>query len=289
VPARPPISDLPFDPASKPTLGFEMFKLSSLYARADRNVLTHRLEAPQRPEFHTIYVGTQGKGELIVDFTPTPIGAGSITVVARGRVQQFHARPKPNLDAWLLLCTPEFLEMPAQVLWPLDDVPSVTLDADEHRSVLEVVEQLAREQDRSIDRVQPQLLAALVHTILLRVERRLAWQQPMSSLRRFFTILERDYARTREVAHYARLAGISTRRLGEIVRAELGKSTKQIVDERVILEQKRLLAHTAISVKELADRTGFEEPTNLVKFFRHHVGLTPLEFRRRFLPSGRRS
>ena len=53
----------------------------------------------------------------------------------------------------------------------------------------------------------------------------------------------------------------------------------QLIDDRVVLEQKRLLAHTDISVKELAERTGFEEPTNLVKFFRQRTGTTPQAFR----------
>ena len=84
---------------------------------------------------------------------------------------------------------------------------------------------------------------------------------------------------------------MSPRRLGELVAEHVGRSTKQVIDERVVLEMKRLLAHTNLSVKELADRVGFAEPTNLVKFFRHHTSQTPLEFRAasRFLPSRRRS
>jgi AraC-like DNA-binding protein len=112
-------------------------------------------------------------------------------------------------------------------------------------------------------------------------------------LQRFLTILESDHATTRSVEHYARRAGVSPRRLAELSHAHTGKSTKQVIDERVILEQKRLLVHTDLSVKQLAARTGFAEPTNLVKFFRHHVGATPLAFRERhrrgILPSRRRS
>jgi AraC-like DNA-binding protein len=84
------------------------------------------------------------------------------------------------------------------------------------------------------------------------------------------------------------MAGISVRQLSDLLVARTGKSTKRIIDDRVVLEHKRLLAHTDISVKELAERSGFDEPTNLVKFFRHHTGTTPQAFRRN-LPSGRRS
>jgi AraC family transcriptional activator of pobA len=277
---------LPFDPSSKPTLGFDMFKLSSLYERAHRRVLSHPLETPQRPEFHTIYVGLQGRGEMIVDFEPTPIGRDYITVVARGRVQQFHRIPKSGLDAWMLLFTPEFIELPSaadplampSILWPLDEVPALN-EASIHGAILQTVELLEHERGRPLDRFQPFVLSSLLRSILLRLERAVAWHSPMTHLRRFFTILERDFAKTREVNHYAREAGISPRRLGELSRVELGRSPKQLIDERVVLEHKRLLAHTNSSVKELAALTGFDEPTNLVKFFRLHTGQTPLEFR----------
>ena len=42
---------------------------------------------------------------------------------------------------------------------------------------------------------------------------------------------------------------------------------------------KRLLANTDLSVKELTERFHFDEPTNLVKFFRRHAGVTPIAFR----------
>ena len=137
-------------------------------------------------------------------------------------------------------------------------------------------------------------LDGLLRVLLLHAERLHAGSTPplSAALERFFTILERDHARTRSVEHYAKAAGISKRRLGELLAARTGKSTKQIIDERVILEAKRLLAHTEISVKELAAQLAFDEPTNLVKFFRHHTRETPLGFRaqqRTFLPSGRAS
>jgi AraC-like DNA-binding protein len=298
------IRSLPFRHGDRPALGFEIFRLSQLYDRAEQRLLDHRLETPQRPEFHTIYVGLRGKGRLIVDFAPTPLGAGTLTFVARGRVQQFV--PDRAVDAWMLLFAPEFvlaggdspdpLALPA-TLAPAWDSPAIAMPPAEARELVAIAEALAAEHAQPFDDVQPWLLAALLRTLVLRAERLVARLRPAAPvplpLQRFFTILERDHATSRSVAHYARAAGISARRLAELVSRHAGKSTKQVIDERVILEQKRLLVHTELSVKELAARTGFAEPTNLVKFFRHHVGATPVEFRDRhrrgFLPSRRRS
>jgi len=295
------IRSLAFRHNVKPALGFEIFRLSQLFERAAQLPRAHGLETPQRPEFHTIYVGLRGKGELIVDFTPVPLGAHHLTFVARGRVQQFV--PDRSVDAWMLLFAPEFLlaggdspdplALPATLApsWP---TPAIAVAPGEARELVAIAEQLELEHTRPLDDVQPWLLAALLRVLVLRAERLVGGSPALAApLQRFLTILERDHATTRSVAHYAKRAGISARRLAELVHDHAGKSTKQVVDERVILEQKRLLVHTDISVKELAARTGFAEPTNLVKFFRHHAGATPLEFRDRhrrgILPSGRRS
>ncbi|HET7502423.1 MAG TPA: helix-turn-helix domain-containing protein [Kofleriaceae bacterium] len=287
--ARAPIRSLPFRHNLKPALGFEIFRLSQLFDRADQRRLDHALETPQRPEFHTIYVGLRGRGQLIVDFTPVPLGAHHLTFVARGRVQQFV--PDRSVDAWMLLFAPEFLlaggdspdplALPA-TLAPAWASPTIAIAPAEARELIALADQLDAEHARPFDELQPHLLAALLRVLVLRAERLIDRARPVPApIQRFLTILERDHAATRSVAHYARQAGISARRLAELLHEHAGKSTKQAIDDRVILEQKRLLAHTDLSVKELAARTGFAEPTNLVKFFRHHVGATPLEFRNR--------
>ncbi|MNL40944.1 DNA-binding transcriptional regulator AraC [compost metagenome] len=55
-----------------------------------------------------------------------------------------------------------------------------------------------------------------------------------------------------------------------------------MIDQRVMLEAKRLLVHTHESIKEIGFALGFEEPTNFVKYFRKHSGLTPVAFRDKF-------
>jgi AraC-like DNA-binding protein len=280
------IRTLPFKHNEKPALGLEIFRLSSLFERGDRGALPQALEKPVRLEFHTVYIGISGRGRIEIDFAPVPIGKDTLTFVARGRTQSF---PDRGIDAWMLLFTPEFLAvtpgspdplvLPA-ILSPLWTEPALVLGRADQREMTALVEQIADEHARPLDRIQVWLLAALLRALLLRCERLAgAPSAPHAALATFLTILERDHATTRSVAYYARASGVSVRRLAELVVAETGRSTKQIIDERVVLEHKRLLAYTNLSVKQLAAETGFDEPTNLVKFFRRHTGQTPLEFR----------
>ena len=62
----------------------------------------------------------------------------------------------------------------------------------------------------------------------------------------------------------------------------LDKTPKQIIDERIVLESKRLLVHSSMAIKEVAYELGYDEPTNFVKYFRKHTALTPSEFREQF-------
>jgi len=280
------IRRLPFHHGIAPELGVELIALSSLYERGRRGVLGHALEAPQRPEFHMIYVGTRGRGRMIVDFAEVPIGAGLVTVVAAHRVQAFV--PKPGVDAWMVLFRPEVIGDACSILWPLGPAPALELGRREHAELVAIVDAIAVEQHRAGDRFQPEILASLVRAMVLSIERHVASGKTEDALQRFFTILERDHATTRSVAHYAKSAGLSPRRLGELMHARFGRSPKQIVDERVVLEAKRLLAHSELSVKQLAARLGFAESSNFGKFFRANAGMTPLDFRRNS-PSRRRS
>ncbi len=287
------IRQLAFEHRAKPTIGIEVFRLQQLFERVERGELSLELELPLRPTFHIIFVGIRGAGEMIVDFRPVPIGGRRLDFIAAGRVRQFVF--DRAVDAWMVLIEPSVVVgLGANVLSPAWQEPSLELAKAEHGELLAIVDQLVAEQARPLDAYQPELLASLCRTLLLRCER-LYGEAPTphaAQLAQFFTILDRDYASSRSVEHYARAVGVSPRRLGELLVAHTGKSTKQLIADRVLLELKRALAFTEVTVKQLAVDTGFDEPTNLVKFFRLHEKVTPLEFRARqrtFLPSARRS
>jgi AraC-like DNA-binding protein len=73
--------------------------------------------------------------------------------------------------------------------------------------------------------------------------------------------------------------GCSVRTLTRACLAVTGRTAKQVVDDRVALEARRLLACTSLSVAEVGRRLGFPEPTNFGRFFHREAGLSPGAFR----------
>ena len=94
--------------------------------------------------------------------------------------------------------------------------------------------------------------------------------------------IERDFRRCHLVSPIAGQLGCSSKTLNRATRAVVDVSAKQMLAERIVLEAKRLLAHTNESSASIATQLGFDEPTNFVKFFRREAGTTPGSFRATF-------
>jgi AraC-like DNA-binding protein len=92
--------------------------------------------------------------------------------------------------------------------------------------------------------------------------------------------IDRRFSEWHQVTHYADRLGYSPRTLNRLARAHTGRSAKQLIDERVVLEAKRLLSHGDAPVAEIAEQLGFDDPSNFSAYFRTRAGVTPGAFRK---------
>jgi AraC family transcriptional activator of pobA len=95
----------------------------------------------------------------------------------------------------------------------------------------------------------------------------------------FTTLLEKSFRNTHKVNYYTNNLNLTYSSLARYTTSYCSKTPKEIIVERIILEIKRLLSGTTLSVKEIAFQLGFDEPTNLIKYFRKYTGSTPAAFR----------
>ena len=234
--------------------------------------------APLRLDYHLMALVTAGQGEVEIDFRTYECRPGTLLWVEPGQALRFGGRP--GLDA-------------AMVTWR-DDVltdevsPSTSTQltgADEDAMISEFA-QLAEDCDRlDPGPIAAALLRHQLAVLLLRVALLTGGQgdtPPSAEARtfaRFRAALEDGHAESRRVEDYAARLGCSVRTLTRASLAITGRTAKQVVDDRVALEARRLLACTAQSVAEVGRRLGFPEPTNFGRFFHREVGESPGAFR----------
>ena len=85
-----------------------------------------------------------------------------------------------------------------------------------------------------------------------------------------------------DVSSYAAMLDCSTRTLARACERATGRSAKRIVDERVALQAKRMLAHGEESAAAISACLGFAERTQFGKFVKRVVGVSPAVFRARY-------
>lgn len=91
--------------------------------------------------------------------------------------------------------------------------------------------------------------------------------------------LERDFATVKSPAAYADSLNISTPYLNESVKATTGHSVSHHIQQRIVLEAKRLLYHSGNSVKEIAAELGYNDYSYFTRLFVRVTGMTPVTFR----------
>ena len=103
--------------------------------------------------------------------------------------------------------------------------------------------------------------------------------EPDAIYLRFRAAVEKDFAHTRRVEDYGKALGYSPRTLSRATLAAAGLGAKEFIVRRVVLEAKRLLAHSDQTAAHIADRLGFASATHFSKYFHHRTGRTPIAFR----------
>ena len=96
----------------------------------------------------------------------------------------------------------------------------------------------------------------------------------------FQELLEAYYLRERSPSFYADQLKLSPSALSKNIKKQIGKTPTQLIQERVILESKKLLHLTHKSIKEIAVDLHFDDEYYFSRYFKKNVGLSPLHYRR---------
>lgn len=145
------------------------------------------------------------------------------------------------------------------------------------------------EARRPPDARTPALQRHLLSAVLLWVERwydEARMEEPADASgaelhRRFARVLERDFARHHDAAHYADALAVPPAALSRALSEATGRTTKELVLDRVLLEAARLLRYTERTVGEVAFATGYDDPLYFSRAFKRRFGEAPLHYRER--------
>ena len=243
---------------------------------------------PHRHDYHELLWTRAGEGSHAIDGESVPVVPGTVTVIGRGQVHVFERAT--GLYGAVVRFSDELLTSGPAWLVGARGALTVAVPASSAPALESTIAVLKAETERPPDALSVDLQRHFLSGLLLwierwydaaRVQRREADDADVQLYRRFAAALERDYARHHDAAHYADALAVPAAALSRTLSSVTGRTTKQLITERVMLEAARLLRFSELSVGEIAFRTGFDDQLYFSRAFKRHRGDSPLAYRAR--------
>ncbi|MGC4017181.1 MAG: helix-turn-helix domain-containing protein [Luteolibacter sp.] len=251
---------------------------------------------PQRgyPHLHGFYQVTllTGQGRPMHDFRETAFSGPILFFVSPGQVHT--ASPDPQEEGWVVSFSREFFtaqggdagllaELPFYYASSLP--PWLPLLPEEETVARGIFQDLQREYDAA----QPgaaEILQALLRILFVRASRWYGRAHPIGRgtrasrlVREFHLLVEQHFHEWQTLDSYAQQLGVTVNHLNDVVREETGSAAGEQIRQRRLLDAKRLLLHSDLSISEIGYRLGFDDPSYFSRFFRRYEGGTPAGFR----------
>lgn len=170
------------------------------------------------------------------------------------------------------------------------EIPFINLDENQSEEVQKIIREIQTEMETE-DSSTEEMLRILLKLIILKSTRIWKQQHQVSEntqhadvqfLRRFSKLVEEHYKKLHTVSDYAELLFVTPKNLSKKIGLISKTTPNDIIKDRIILESKRLLAHTKMTVKEIAYSLNYDDDAYFIRFFTKHTGLSPVSFRKQF-------
>lgn len=243
-----------------------------------------------RHDFHFFILQEEGRSQIEIDFKKYQLKKASIAYI---HPSQVHLMTKiENAGLYLVAVSNENLD--PRYLHLLEEmVPAspLSLKTADFFILAQAVQLSINIFERKDDKLYSTLLKDSCNTLVgLIVSQYLKQSEPATGLSRFEIVtrefrqaLEQHFVQYKRPSDYAKLLNISASYLNECVRNVTGSSVSHHIQQRVILEAKRMLYHSGKSVKEISAELGFEDYPYFSRLFTKVTGMTALTFRNKNL------
>jgi AraC family transcriptional regulator, transcriptional activator of pobA len=246
-----------------------------------------------RHTFYEILWVDSGKSRQIIDYVPHNLGSRSLFFISPGQVHEFEAWQP--LQGGTIMFTRDFFLMGRQdnhslfELSFLDNAytnPQLQLGTGEFTAVRSTITQLLHEKGRK--NPDEQILQSLLHILLRQIQRGVDSKSTHKKLKRhlilqkqFQELIDRNFKTNNTAQYYADELNITQHHLNRIIKEQTGKTATELIRARTLLEAKRMLTFTDMTISEIAAELGFFDSSYFAKIFKKEEGVSASAFHQR--------
>ena len=239
-----------------------------------------------RDDGHSFFLLENGTVHIEIDFLQYELKPATVIYMHPNQVHRIVAFDNVTVSSWSINTenlNPEYLKL----LEDITPTKPLLLNNETFSILSEAVSLTLKFNERKRDKLHHSLLKdscnALVALVVSQYVEQVRSADKLSRFERvnkaFREELERNYTRIKGPAAYAQKLNISSPYLNECVKNATGYSVSHHIQQRIILEAKRLLFHSEKSVKEIAAELGYDDYPYFSRLFTSVTGMTALAFR----------
>lgn len=250
---------------------------------------------PHKHDFYLSVLFTKGDGKHTIDFNTHIIKPGSLFFMLPGQTHDWEL--SEDIEGYIFFHTKSFYNL----LFPnkrLDEYPTFYLRDNLKHIQLDLNEQPIYENYFKTILIEYQtsnllkyrkigLLLDLIYIDSNRIKINSPFNSDNKNTQMMYyknlqQLIDEHYLTIKKPKEYADKLNITVKHLNKIVTSLLNKSTSELINERIILEAKRLISHGELTIKEIAYHLNYEDYSYFSRYFKKNVGLTPSEFANQF-------
>ena len=243
-----------------------------------------------RHNYNELFFFEKGGGDHMIDFNTHSIKPNSVHSVTANKVH--HLNRVSSSFGFVLMLKTEFFQY--EILKTnyafLISCEKINLTKNIFKEQLELVKAIEKEL-KANNFMSTEIVVSLVHLMLMKLKQFIKLNTNFDELgfsesklyKDFYFLLEKEFMTERKVIHYANHLNVGVSVLNKELLKNTGKSTAKLIQNRLLLECKRLLFHSDLSIKEIAFNLNFTDTAHFSRFFTNHVQCSPSTYRNQYL------
>jgi len=269
--------------------GISINRMSDGYIEAQFKKLTQF----HRNDFYMLVVLKSGTASFFIDHKKVDLETGAILFLYPGQIQRIHSIS--DSDGWVLFFDNKLMDEHARIVLEESSYygAAVTISDAEKKwffQILELVDATATINEKGFFKklAMHSLLLPCIYRIASIYQARIELDnqgyshRTLAIMKQFRKLLRENYIKVKHPADYADLMNLTLGYLNDTVKKVTGFTVSYYIQQQITKEAQRLLSYSDLSINEIADEMGFEDPKYFSRVFTKAAGVSPKAFREEY-------
>ncbi|WP_419870226.1 AraC family transcriptional regulator [Chryseobacterium sp. CT-SW4] len=244
------------------------------------------IESPHKHDFFIINLFEKGKGTHYIDFVKYAVEDHQVHLIFPDQVHQWEIE-KETVGYQLMISREWFESFLPSLRFSASYYhihPVFTVSEENYKQLLHEFQCIQDELSKDpvfwkLIQTRSELIGLLISRSVEGAFKDVEVYNSNPVLSRFFSLIDKYFKEERSVSFYAGELTISANYLNIICQKNLHVSASSLIQDRILLEAKRLLKVSEMSVKDIVYELGFYDHASFSKFFKAQTGMTPSQFK----------